>query len=208
MLEIVGLSAARGDRVIFQELSLSLAAGECAQVVGANGCGKSTLLRVIAGLTRGLQGEVRWQGDPMPRAMRDRRIVGYLGHRNGLYAELSAREHLHFCIANDESGADLVDEMLERTKLSKVRDLPSRVVSQGQQRRLALGMLGIKSAPLWLLDEPMASLDSDGAKLVESLCARHLREGGVALIATHDPRGFPADLACRRIRFDPDTGSA
>jgi heme exporter protein A len=77
------------------------------------------------------------------------------------------------------------DDILKRLNLAKLRRLPMRSLSAGQQRRVALARMLMSAAPLWMMDEPVSNLDSEGRELAVHLLERHLAGGGMAIIAAH-----------------------
>ena len=74
---------------------------------------------------------------------------------------------------------------LEMLLLAALKDLPARVLSAGQKRRLALARLVAVERPLWMLDEPDAALDSDGRATLIGLIGEHRAKGGIAIFASH-----------------------
>lgn len=195
MLEVTALAAARGDRVLFADLAFSVAAGELLQVTGRNGTGKTTLLRVLARLARPEAGSIRWSGKATD-TLGDEFFAElcYLGHAPAIKDDLSAAENLAVSagIAGLAVGAGEIRDALAEVGLSGREQLPGRVLSQGQRRRVALAQLYLGRRRLWLLDEPLAALDSEAAAAFVERLGRHLRAGGVAVVATHqamDPAG-------------------
>ncbi|RZJ09661.1 MAG: heme ABC exporter ATP-binding protein CcmA [Rubrivivax sp.] len=184
-LHVDALACRRGGRSIFKGLSFELHAGQALELRGANGSGKTSLLRLLAGLMPAAAGTVRWLGLPNDMA--------YLGHLNGLSPDLSALENLRFAqqLAGGEAAAPAA--VLRGWGMDAVATRPVRHLSQGQQRRVALARLGLVRQRLWLLDEPCAGLDEAGERLFYSRLAEHLDEGGLAVVATHQPLGLPAD---------------
>ena len=196
VLEARDLACLRGDRVVFAGLSLVLAPGEALLLTGANGAGKSTLLRILAGLLRPAEGVVAWQGndiaaDPGAHAGRLR----YVSHQDALKPALSVAENLEF-FARLWGGA--VGPALTALALSPLADLPARVLSSGQKRRLALARLALAPVPLWLLDEPTTGVDAASVERLRPLLAAHRAAGGVVVAATHIP--LPLDDA-RELRL-------
>ena len=158
------------------------------QLKGANGAGKTSLLRVLAGLGRVDEGEVSWQGKPLAGNSDHRASLLYLAHANGLKSHLSPRENYVFYQSITASSSEITaDEALSRFGLTEESDRPCGNLSMGQKRRAALARLLASKASLWLLDEPLTSLDVAGTTLVGELLRAHLAHGGLAVLATHQP---------------------
>jgi heme exporter protein A len=201
LLEVRDLHLWRGERHVLRGLSFALAAGTALQLAWYNGAGKTSLLRAIAGLLHAESGEIRWRGRRIsaePRAYHAE--IAFFSHELGLKGDLTIDENLRFVtgLRHRHDRAARV-AALARVGLAGLDDEPARRLSAGQQRRAALACLPLLGARLWLLDEPAAHLDAEGQGLVAALVTAHVREGGVALIATHqalalDP-GFSSDLA-------------
>jgi heme exporter protein A len=177
----------RGDRHVLRGVSLTLQPGELLHVSGPNGTGKSTLLRVVLGLLRPESGGVSWRG----RSITDSRAefqgaLAYASHEPALKSDLTALENLRFLVGLKRrvSAAEL-QASLERTGVAGCAELPSRVLSAGQRRRVALARVLASRAALWLLDEPYTNLDASGAHLLSNLLAAHVASGGMALVVAH-----------------------
>lgn len=200
-MQATGLECWRGDRCLFTDLDLTLAAGEALQVVGPNGCGKTTLLRAVCGLTRAERGALVFRGAPLdgnPETFRSELL--YIGHENGLKLELTALENLRALRGIAARRRDLsLEAALERAGLEGFEDRPVRTLSSGQRRRVAMARLLIVEAVLWLLDEPFTALDEAGARLVNALVDEHLNAGGGIIFTSHIPlsltRGPPRQIA-------------
>lgn len=178
----------RGERTLVSALSAMLAPGDFVAVTGPNGAGKTSLLRAIAGLLPLTGGAITLRDARASDGEFGPEAIHLLSHRDGLKGALSARAHLAFW-RHALGPADGADDAaaLARVGLSQVGDLPARVFSQGMGRRLALARLLVAPRPIWLLDEPTASLDAAGKTLVCDLIQAHLDEGGIALAAVHEP---------------------
>lgn len=187
-LEAVDLECVRGDRRLISSLSFSLDSAMLLYVRGPNGSGKTTLLRALCGLFEPQEGEIRWDGDSI-RTLREefRREVLYVGHLSAIKSELTALENL--CIGATLDGDRVDDDQvwyaLKRIGLAGFEDLPAKVLSQGQKKRVALSRLLLSSAPLWILDEPFTALDVGAVELLQSLIAAHVENGGMAVMTTH-----------------------
>ena len=186
MLEVVNLSCARGDRPLFRNLSFRLNPGELLHLQGPNGAGKTTLLRTLCGLSRPLEGDIRWQGRPMREVESEfRAALCHIGHANALHGDLSGAENLDFdaCLGGGRgvSGRAALGE----TGLARTASLPAKLLSQGQKRRTALAALLVQAKPLWILDEPLAALDVSACDALLTRFAAHLRTGGAIILTSH-----------------------
>jgi heme exporter protein A len=183
-----GLGLWRGGHRLCSGLGFSLQTGEALQLKGANGTGKTSVLRVLAGLGRVDEGEVYWQGEPLAWNSDHRTSLLYLAHANGLKSHLTPRENYVFYQSITASSSEITaDDALGRFGLTAESDRPCGNLSMGQKRRAALARLLASKAALWLLDEPLTSLDAAGAALVGDLLREHLSRGGLAVLATHQP---------------------
>ena len=162
ILEVCGLTCERGERTLFRNLSFAVKPGTLVRIAGSNGAGKTTLLRLMTGLMRPVEGEVRWRGVPVEKAAQDFwRELCYIGHRNGVKDDLSVLENV---MINANVAAVPVTEnaaldALDAVGLADFVDVPAGQLSQGQRRRVALARLWLsRSVTLWVLDEPFLSL--------------------------------------------------
>ncbi len=187
-LELRALQCIRNDVALFTDLNCVLTAGETLYVRGANGSGKSSLLRMLAGLAQPEAGSVLWCGtEALAPGMDYAAVLQYVGHHNGVKLDLTAQENLAFYQAlGSGHDDDAVFAALERSGLASCAAFPARRLSAGQLRRLALARLLLRHAPLWLLDEPLTSLDDDGRALFRNLMQRHTTGGGIIVMATHE----------------------
>jgi heme exporter protein A len=187
-LQIDGLSCVRGDRVLFTDLNFGVDGGELLRIEGRNGSGKTTLLRALAGLLLPETGEIRWDGKNI-RSLREEysRHLLYLGHLNGIKGDLSAVENLRIAAVLD--GFRLTEgrawAILGEIGLRGHEDLPSKHLSQGQKRRVALARLLANAARVWILDEPFTALDVAAVELLQEVIRRHIADGGMAIVTTH-----------------------
>lgn len=192
-LVVKGLSVRRGERILFRDLAFSLPAGEAIALTGANGSGKTSLLRAIAGLLRPEAGDIVFKGAAEADSARHE-SVHLLGHADGLKGGRTALEELTFqagWLGGDDEG---VARAIDQLALTPLLDLEVRRLSAGQRRRLALARLISAPRPVWLLDEPMAPLDTARRALLATMMQAHLAGGGLILAAVHDPLPIPATV--------------
>lgn len=189
MLEARFLAAIRGERMVFRDVSFALRAGGALLLTGPNGAGKSSLIRLLAGLTPAAAGELLWNGDnalddPPLHATR----LCFVGHNDAIKPGLTVADNLG--LARRRARTDII-AALATVDLDRFADLPARLLSSGQRRRLALSRLALTRAKLWLLDEPTTGLDSASVRRLEANFATHRAAGGMIIVATH----LPLDLA-------------
>jgi heme exporter protein A len=188
-IELQGLRRHFGERVVLDEVSLSVAQGQTLVIFGPNGAGKSTLLRVLASLLRPHGGNVRVFGHELPRgawAVRGR--VGLLAHEPLLYRELSARENLTFHARLHGVGGERVQQLLEAVALGSRGSEPLRALSRGMVQRVAIARAVLHDPQLLLLDEPYANLDPAARGLAGDLIGR--APGRTRVLCSHDPAGL------------------
>ena len=190
MLEVSNLACSRGDHRLFSGLNFQLHLGQIMQVQGVNGSGKTSLLRTLCGFLMPDEGGIFWRGQKIQELAEDyHREILYLGHLNAIKDELSALENLR--ISSGISGIELEEKeavtALRRMGLRGREILPTKVLSQGQRRRVALARLLVSDAKLWILDEPLTALDVGAVALIQELIAEHLAEQGMVIFTTHQP---------------------
>jgi len=189
-LRAQGLSFSRAGRRVFDGIGFELRPGELLQVLGANGSGKTSLLRVLGGLLPADDGALHWGDEPVRAGQPEfQQAVAYLGHTNGIDADLSAAENLRFSarMAGADDAPSRVADALRAMGLDPGSPAPVRTLSQGQRRRVALARLALLRRRLWLLDEPVSSLDAASGERFFAQLAAHLQRGGMAVVATHEP---------------------
>ncbi len=191
MTKFVGedLTCIRGERVVFSALNFSIDEGEVLYLQGPNGSGKSTLLRLMAGLLRPISGSLLWNGESIrDDAEHFRGLLHYIGHQDAVKTALTVEENLSFWA--EMSGVDpenrSIKDALKTFSLSHLASLPARFLSAGQRKRLNLARLCASSAPLWLLDEPSNSLDTDSVAALRGVIEAHQDKGGMVAVATHE----------------------
>lgn len=168
----------RGGVPVLEGVSFDVAAGEALILRGPNGIGKTTLLRTVAGLQPPLRGDVGLE----------REAMAYAAHADGIKATLSVRENLVFWAAVFGTGD--IASALTAFDLAALADRAAGGLSAGQKRRLGLARMVVTGRPVWVLDEPTVSLDTQAVALFAQAVRAHLAGGGLALMATHIDLGL------------------
>lgn len=202
MLVIRNLTAMRGERLLFEDVSFEVESNEMLLIKGRNGAGKTSLLRLICGLATPDAGEILWKSESIEniRPAYSRSLL-YVGHDNGISLDLTVLENLEFHRAlNDNPSNHPIPEILERLRIVRYLNVPCRFLSAGQKRRVALARLAISESKLWLLDEPFSSLDDQASETVVELVEQHLNSDGLCLMTSHQTIDW-RDLKTKQIQL-------
>ncbi len=187
VIETRGLCFDRGGRRLIDGVDLNIRQGRRTVVMGANGAGKSLLLRMLHGLLRPAAGEVLWKGRPLDRVGRGAQAMVF---QRPVMLRRSVLGNLHFALAvRGIRGSDRRERMHEALRHARLIDLashPARVLSGGEQQRLAMVRALICEPEILFLDEPTASLDPASTHAIEELIAEAQAAGVTVVLVTHD----------------------
>lgn len=170
------------EQVLLGPCSFSLEGVGPTLVMGPNGAGKSLLLRLAHGLLPPTQGQIKWSGEPRPRqAMVFQQPV--------LLRRSAVANLVHALAVNNvprRTRAKLAHDALERFGLAACSNTPARVLSGGEQQRLALARAWVLSPQVLFLDEPTSALDPAAIKAVEAAVNEFHQRGTRIVMTTHD----------------------
>ena len=197
MITVTGLTKRYGRRVAVDDLTFDVAAGRVTGFVGPNGAGKSTTMRMMVGLTRPDQGDVRYDGVSYTRLRHPARVVGAVLDARCMHPGRTARNHLLAAAALSGIPSRRVDEVLEQVGLASAADQRAGGFSLGMRQRLALAGALLGEPEVLLLDEPSNGLDPDGIRWLRTLAPRLRRPG------RHGLRVQPPDRRARHVRRRP-----
>lgn len=183
LLALDGVACIRGDRLLFEGLSLVLNRGDALWLRGPNGAGKSSLIRLAAGLLRPAAGTVERRGR-----------VALIDEASALDAELPLRCALDFWARVDTVDGHTVDRAMDEMALAPLGEVPVAMLSTGQRKRAAMTRVIASGAPIWLLDEPANGMDDAAQTRLVAAIAKHRTNGGAVMLASHFALGVP-DLA-------------
>lgn len=194
MLSAHNLTCIREERVLFEDLNLSIFPGDILQIEGPNGAGKTSLMRILAGLSQPYDGDIQFQGKSITdqRELFHQNLL-YLGHLPGVKDELTAQENLAFNLALHGLDASTAESTLTEVNLLGFEDALASHLSAGQHRRIALSRLWQSQAKIWILDEPFTAIDKLGVEKLEQLFLQHADNGGCVILTTHQDLSLPAE---------------
>jgi heme ABC exporter ATP-binding subunit CcmA len=203
VIDLKGVVAVLGSFPALAGVDLCVARGEIVLLQGPNGAGKTSLLRVCAGLLpieRG-SGEILGMNVSLQREdIRSR--VGFLGHANGLYLDLTVKQNMNFWAATvGATDAEVQSAMALMRIDGRLTDVRASQLSAGQRRRTALASLIVRRAEIWLLDEPHAGLDAAGRDEIDGVLRDAVRAGATVVLASHESERA-SELAHRIVTID------
>ncbi|MBW4081325.1 ABC transporter ATP-binding protein [Paenibacillus sp. S150] len=185
------ISKKYGDKLIIEDLNLTIESGSFTVLVGPSGCGKSTTLRMIAGLEDSSAGSVHIGGVNMGRVEPGRRNLAMVFQNYALYPTMTVEKNIEYGLKNNkvpkEERKRLVAEIAETVGLTRHLHKKPEFLSGGERQRVALARAMVKKPAVFLMDEPLSNLD---AKLRQQMRAElielHKKLGATFVYVTHD----------------------
>ena len=187
MLELRGVTRAFGGTTALDGLSMTVPRGRVLGFLGPNGAGKTTAMRVVMGISAPDVGTVRWDGQPIGSAVRQR--FGYMPEERGLYAAMFVREQLVYLGRlhgmSAAAATKAADHWLERLGLAERAGDKLEALSLGNQQRVQLAAALVHSPELLVLDEPFSGLDPVGIDALAVVLAEQAAAGAAVIFSSH-----------------------
>jgi len=190
MIELKNVTKVFGPTVAVRNLSLHIPRGELFCFLGPNGAGKTTSIKMLCGLLRPTEGEVRIAGMPMHKdAVEVRRLMGYIPDTPFLYDRLTPVEFLEFTadlygMPLDQARAD-IEASIEQFGLTDHRAALIKDLSHGLRQRLVYASTFLHKPQVMLIDEPFIGLDPHSIRMIKDLLREKVRGGMTILLTTH-----------------------
>ena len=194
ILEIINLSHAYSkNENSITGINLDIQEGERVSILGPSGCGKSTLLRLIAGLEKPSQGEIKIKGIKASSRENllppEKRNVGLVVQDKALFPHLSVYSNICFGIKKNKTKDDIASELLTLFKIENLKSKYPHEISGGEQHRVALARSLATNPDLLMLDEPFSALDKDLKETLYSEISLVFSERkSTILLVTHDQK--------------------
>ena len=184
-LQAEGLTFEAEGKRLLDAVSLTLPKGGITAIIGANGAGKSLMLRLCHGLLHPSAGSVRWHAGDGFIAGRKRHAMVF---QRPVMLRRSTRANLVHALraAGAADVAGKADEALERFGLQALSERPARLLSGGEQQRLAIARAWSLEPEVLFLDEPSSQLDPGATRQIEQIISALAAEGITIVMATHD----------------------
>ena len=184
-LAVEGLAFRAGETSVIEDVSFRIERGSRTIVIGPNGAGKSVLLRLLHGLLEPTAGKVQWNNRAFDVARRSQAMV----FQRPIMLRRSVIENVTFALriaGNDGRSEQLAHAALERVGLATLARRPARVLSGGEQQRLALARAWALEPEVLFLDEPTSSLDPAATRAIEEAIGAVHAAGTTIVMTTHD----------------------
>ena len=183
-VEARGLVYQAGDKRLIDGIDLEISAGSVTVMMGPNGAGKSLLLRLLHGLLEPSAGVVLWGGQPLTEGVRKRQAMVF---QRPVLMRRSVAANVQFVLKlRGAAKAERCQELLQHVGLTTHAEQPARLLSGGEQQRLALARALAMEPEVLLLDEPTASLDPASVAAIEAIVLAAHERGTKIIFVTHD----------------------
>ena len=180
----------KNNNIIFKNANITLTNGEICIITGPNGCGKTTLIKCLCGIQSLESGHILMNNiDIQDSDCNYLDNIVYIGHKNSLNDDLTVSENLEYLSAFDSTVdkniANKVKEAMEYFDIYKYRNFMVSALSEGNKKKTSLARLVMSYKKIWLLDEPLSSLDDNTIKNLINLFSKQQKKGGIIISSSH-----------------------
>ena len=178
----------RNEKIIFQDLNLSLPPKKIIQITGRNGIGKTTLIKILANIILPTQGDIFWNGKNIYKNSENfLSNLTLIMDINTSKKDMTVNENIRFWknIFQSSINNSEIDSLLEMLEIRDYKNTMVKHLSYGEIRKLEISRLIIENKKLWIFDEPYLGLDSSTINTFNETLANHIKNGGMAIIASH-----------------------
>ena len=185
MLQINNIGFEYPDQEVLNNVSLSVDSGQLLHLKGKNGAGKSTLIKIIAGLLTPHRGDVLLNHHSIyDDLLAYQKQLSFIGHKPGYHQLLTPSEIFSY-LTLDNHQRNQLQQLIHKFKISQYLDSPFYTFSAGTKRKISLMMLLSSPVKIWLLDEPLVSIDEETISVVVNELVNHLDGGGICIMTSH-----------------------
>tara|TARA_B100000965_G_scaffold142182_1_gene118396 strand:- start:819 stop:1424 length:606 start_codon:yes stop_codon:yes gene_type:complete len=188
MLLINNLSFSRNDKIIFQNLNLSLSNRSITQIRGKNGSGKTTFINVILNFLESKTGEIFWEGKNIKKNIFNfYNKTTFIMDHNTCTRKMTVLDNINFWsrLSSSKLTKDEILLLLETFNIQKYQNTKTMYLSSGEIRKLELLRLILEQKKLWILDEPYNHLDDLSIEILNQTFIDHINKDGVILFTSH-----------------------
>ena len=201
-LKIHNVDIIKGYNKLFSKFSYNFSHGNLYIITGSNGIGKTTLLKCICGLTFPDKGYVSCNNFSIEKDYSEfYKNITYLGHLNSILPNLSVVDNINF-LSNLQSNNITFTEKDDYFGVLPLKEYNISELSNGQKRRVALTRLNLSKKPLWILDEPLNSVDKVYENIFEQQIVKHVKRNGIVIISSHDIHQYEKYEFCNILDLD------
>ena len=188
MILVKDLSIERSNKIIFENVNLSLGSGKIILLKGKNGSGKTTLLKALLNLIEPSSGVIYWKGKLLKKNLYNFfNHVTYIADRTSSLSKLSVQENIKIWkkIFLSNISNTQVENILKTLKLNIYLDQKVNSLSFGETKKLEFLRLIIENKKIWILDEPLSNLDNESIDVIAQTFEDHRSKEGSIIYSSH-----------------------